>query len=74
MVLPVCDCRYLVRHTDEIDPDPQPDAHHIAERVAGVAGRAYQTGQPQCVLLKLRSAASFSTRYSTQCSLLPLRT
>ena len=64
-VLLDCDYRYFVRHADEIDPGPQPDARHIAERVAGVAQRAFQTGQPQSVMLHtVRLAADLWRRYA----------
>ena len=43
--------RYFERYDLEIDPGPQPDARDIAGRVVGAMRRAYETGQPQNVML-----------------------
>ena len=43
--------RYFEKYDEEIDPGPQPDAHEIAERVAGAMQRAYESGKPQNVML-----------------------
>ena len=43
--------RYFERYDDEIDPGPEPDAGEIAGRVAGAMRRAFETGEPQSVML-----------------------
>jgi hypothetical protein len=43
--------RYFETYNLEIDPGPEPDARDIAERVVGAMRRAYETGQPQSVML-----------------------
>lgn len=43
--------RYFERYDLEIDPGPQPDARAIAEQVVGAMHQAYETGQPQNVML-----------------------
>ena len=43
--------RYFERYHREIDPGPEPDPREIAEDVADAMRRAYETGEPQKVML-----------------------
>lgn len=43
--------RYFERYDLEIDPGPEPDPREIAEQVAEAMRRAYETGEPQKVML-----------------------
>jgi len=43
--------RYFERYDLEIDPGAEPNARDIAEQVAGAMRRAYETGEPQNVML-----------------------
>jgi len=43
--------RYFERYTVEIDPGPQPDAQRIAEQVVAAMRTAYESGQPQNIML-----------------------
>jgi membrane-bound metal-dependent hydrolase YbcI (DUF457 family) len=57
--------RYLERYDEEIDPGPDPDARDIAERVVGTMRRAYETGQPQSVMLHtIRLGAGLWRQYA----------
>jgi membrane-bound metal-dependent hydrolase YbcI (DUF457 family) len=57
--------RYFERYDEEIDPGPEPDARDIAERVAGAMRRAYETGQPQNVMLHtIRLGADLWRQYA----------
>jgi hypothetical protein len=46
-----CAYRSFEHYDEKIDPGPEPDAHEIAARVAGAMRRAYETGEPQNVML-----------------------
>jgi len=57
--------RYFERYDEEIDPGPEPDAHAIAERVAGAMRRAYETGKPQNIMLHtIRLGADLWRQYT----------
>ena len=43
--------RYFEEYDLEIDPGAEPDAREIAERIAAAMRRAYETGEPQRVML-----------------------
>jgi len=43
--------RYFERYDLEIDPGTEPDARRIAEGIAGAMRKAYETGEPQSVML-----------------------
>ncbi len=43
--------RYFEVYDEEIDPGPEPDAREIAGRVVAAMRRAYETGEPQNVML-----------------------
>lgn len=43
--------RYFERYDQEIDPGPEPDANEIAGRVVDAMRQAYESGQPQNVML-----------------------
>jgi len=43
--------RYFEAYDLEIDPGPEPDPQEIVERVAGSMCRAYESGEPQRVML-----------------------
>jgi len=59
--------RYFERYDLEIDPGPEPDAGEIAGRVAGAMRRAYETGQPQNVMLHtIRLGADLWRRYTVR--------
>jgi membrane-bound metal-dependent hydrolase YbcI (DUF457 family) len=57
--------RYFETHDLEIDPGPEPDARAIAEQVVGAMRRAYETGEPQNVMLHtIRLGADLWRRYT----------
>jgi membrane-bound metal-dependent hydrolase YbcI (DUF457 family) len=56
--------RYFERYHLEIDPGPEPNAREIAEQVADAMRRAYDTGEPQKVMLHtIRLGADLWRRY-----------
>jgi membrane-bound metal-dependent hydrolase YbcI (DUF457 family) len=57
--------RFFERYTEEIDPGPEPDAREIAERVVGAMRRAYETGEPQNIMLHtIRLGADLWRQYT----------
>jgi membrane-bound metal-dependent hydrolase YbcI (DUF457 family) len=57
--------RYFERYDLEIDPGPEPDARDIAERVVGAMRRAYETGNPQNIMLHtIRLGADLWRQYT----------
>jgi len=57
--------RYFERYDLEIDPGPEPDARDIAERVVGAMRRAYETEQPQNIMLHaIRLGADLWRQYT----------
>ncbi|HDQ71192.1 MAG TPA: metal-dependent hydrolase [Chloroflexi bacterium] len=57
--------RYFEKYDIEIDPGPEPDVHAIAEQVVGAMRRAYETGEPQNVMLHtIRLGADLWRQYT----------
>jgi membrane-bound metal-dependent hydrolase YbcI (DUF457 family) len=57
--------RYFERYDLEIDPGPDPDARDIAEQVVGAMRRAYETRNPQNVMLHtIRLGADLWRQYT----------
>lgn len=57
--------RYFERYDLEIDPGPEPDAGQIAEQVTGAMRRAYETDEPQNIMLHtIRLGADLWRQYS----------
>ena len=57
--------RYFERYDLEIDPGPEPDAGQIAAQVTGAMRRAYESGEPQNVMLHtIRLGADLWRQYS----------
>jgi membrane-bound metal-dependent hydrolase YbcI (DUF457 family) len=56
--------RYFERYDVEIDPGPEPNAREIAERVVAAMRRAYESEEPQKVMLHtIRLGADLWRRY-----------
>ena len=59
--------RYLERYHEEIDPGPEPDAREIAERIAAAMRQAYETEEPQRVMLHtIRVGADLWRQYAVR--------
>ena len=57
--------RYFEPYDLEIDPGPEPDPQEIAERVTGSMRRAYESGEPQRVMLHtIRLGGDLWRRYT----------
>lgn len=57
--------RYFEQYDVEIDPGPEPDARQIADQVVGAMRRAYETGNPQNVVLHtIRLGADLWRQYT----------
>lgn len=57
--------RYFEAYDLEIDPGPQPDARRIAEQIAGAMRRAYESREPQNVMLHtIRLGADLWRQYA----------
>ena len=57
--------RYFERYDVEVDPGPHPDPWGIAEQVVGAMRRAYESGEPQDVMLHtIRLGADLWRRYT----------
>ncbi len=57
--------RYFEHYDLEIDPGPEPDAYEIAAQVASAMERAYETGEPQNLMLHtIRLGADLWRQYT----------